>query len=61
VTRPHKRLDGGEVLRVSGGELLRSARPLDDAASQLGRAFHLEVLPNRDSLPCADLLALDST
>lgn len=45
-------------VRVEAGELLRVAAPLD-ASQQLGRAFSLEVLPNRDALPYADMYGVN--
>ena len=49
--------EGGEVVRVAGAELLRAAQPL--SGGLLGRAFSLEVLPNRDALPYATLYGIE--
>ena len=49
--------EGGEVVRVAGAELLRAAQPL--SGGLLGRAFSLEVLPNRDALPYAALYGIE--
>ncbi|EOD22102.1 Saccharopine dehydrogenase, partial [Emiliania huxleyi CCMP1516] len=49
----------GAVVRVAGEELLRSATPLADS-SRLGRTLRLEVLPNRDSLPYAELYGIEA-
>ena len=46
----------GRVVEVAPNELLSSASPLE--GGPLARAFSLEVLPNRDALPYAQLYSL---
>jgi len=53
---PARYLQGGSEVSVAADQLLHSATALD--AGRLGRAFRLEVLPNRDSLPYADLYGI---
>lgn len=48
----------GRAVRVQGDELLRAAKPL--IGGLLGRAFSLEVLPNRDALPYASLYGIEA-
>ena len=51
-----KYIRGGEVVDVPGTDLLRSAYPLTEG--RLSGVFNLEVIPNRDSLPYAELYNL---
>ena len=48
--------EGGAIVQVDAPSLLTSASPL--TGGLLGKAFQLEVLPNRDALPYASLYGL---